>query len=279
MRLPKHLIKKIPKQQNIRKIRQLIDDCHIHSVCESAKCPNIGECFSQNTLTFMILGDVCTRNCTFCGITKGSPLSIDPGEPHSIARAVNKLGLEYVVITSVTRDDLADGGASQFDKVISELKAQNSKLKIEVLIPDFNGNELALQTVLDANPYVLNHNIETVARLYSIIRPEADFRRSLELLSKVKAQKSGIYTKSGFMVGLGEKKEEIIDLLLALNAVGCDVVTIGQYLAPTKGNFQVQRIVDPAEFCEYESFGQKIGLKVYAGPFVRSSYHAGKIIK
>ncbi|OGB87874.1 lipoyl synthase [candidate division WOR-1 bacterium RIFCSPLOWO2_02_FULL_46_20] len=279
MPLPNYLVKKIPKLRNIRKIRRIIDDCHINSVCESAKCPNIGECFSQNTLTFMILGDICTRHCRFCGVAKGSPLSVDPEEPQRIARAVKKLGLKYVVVTSVTRDDLADGGASQFAEVLLQLQTSNSALRTEVLIPDFQGNKAALQTVLAAKPFVLNHNIETIPRLYLTIRPEAGFRRSLELLSWVKRQKSSIYTKSGFMVGLGEKKEEIFDVLIELRSAGCDVVTIGQYLAPTRAHFQVQRFVEPDEFCEYESFGKKMGLKVFAGPFVRSSYRAGEIVK
>ncbi|MFH1684597.1 MAG: lipoyl synthase [Candidatus Margulisiibacteriota bacterium] len=289
MALPKYPVKRIPKQKNTRRIREVIDDCNIHTVCESAKCPNIGECFSDNTLTFMILGNICTRSCSFCGVKKGQPPALDPEEPQRIAQAVKKLGLNYVVITSVTRDDLADGGASQFAKVIShlrthnsELRTPNSKLKTEVLIPDFQGNENALKIVLDAKPYVLNHNVETVPRLYPDIRPQANYQQSLDLLRRAKKSQActernrGVYTKSGFMVGLGETKEEVFNVLKDLKTAGCDIVTIGQYLSPSRAHPKAERYVHPDEFKEYEVFGKNLGLEVFAGPFVRSSYHAGK---
>ena len=274
MALPKFLVKRIPKQENIRRIRKLIDDCRIHTVCESAKCPNIGECFSQNTLTFMVLGNICTRNCRFCGVEKGKPLPPDPSEPGRIATAVKKLGLRYVVITSVTRDDLPDGGASQFAAVAKNLYP----LKVETLIPDFRGSELALGTVLDATPHVLNHNLETVPRLYPKIRPQADYARSLSILKSVK--KRGLYSKSGFMVGLGETKQEVISVLEDLRKVECDFVTIGQYLPPSKAHPEAARYVPPDEFEEYSEIGEKMGFRrVFAGPFVRSSYRAGEIIE
>ena len=279
MVLPKFLIKKTPKQKNINHIRNLICDHSIHTVCESAKCPNIGECFSQNTLTFMILGNSCTRNCSFCGISKGSPSPVDPEEPKRIARAVKKLGLNYVVITSVTRDDLPDGGASHFAAVINELQATNNEILTEVLIPDFQGNETALKVVLAARPYVLNHNIETVPRLYPKIRPQANYQQSLNLIRKAKTlKKSTLYTKSGFMVGLGERREEIIAVLEDLKNTDCNIVTIGQYLPPSREHLQPERYVHPDEFNEFQKAGEKMGLKVFAGPFVRSSYQAKKVV-
>jgi lipoic acid synthetase len=270
--VPKFLLKRIPKKENIKRIRALIDDGRVHTVCESAKCPNIGECFSKNTLTFMILGNLCTRSCRFCGVDKGKPLSPDPDEPKRIAQAIKKLGLDYVVITSVTRDDIPGGGAAQFARVIQELKASCTEIKIEVLIPDFQGDEEALKTVLDANPYVLNHNVETVPRLYQVVRPQADYQRSLALLKS--AKNSGVCTKSGFMVGLGENKQEVVSVLKDLSAVECNIVTIGQYLPPSKAHPRAERYVRPEEFKEYREIGIKLGLKVEAGPFVRSSYHA-----
>ncbi len=227
----------------------------------------------------MILGDHCTRSCLFCGISKESPLPLDPKEPERIAKTVNKLGLRYVVITSVTRDDLPDGGAAQFAKVIKKIRFKDPNIKIEVLIPDFKGDKESLSTVLNANPYVLNHNLETIPRLYPYIRPEAEYKRSLILLNKVKKIKEEIYTKSGIMVGLGEEKEEVFSVLNDLKNVACDIVTIGQYLPPSKSHQKVVRYVEPDEFKEYQAAGEKIGLKVFSGPFVRSSYHAKDLIK
>lgn len=269
MTLPEFLIKRVPKQEHIRNMRRLINDLQVHTVCESAKCPNIGECFSRHSLTFMILGNICARHCSFCNVLKGAPLPPDPEEPKRIAQAVEKLGLKYVVVTSVTRDDLPDGGASQFAKVIQVLKTT-----IEVLVPDFQGHEEALKTVLDARPFVLNHNLETVPRLYPLVRPQANYQRSLNLLQRSKQTNRHIYTKSGFMVGLGETRDEILKVLEDLTAVNCDLVTIGQYLSPSKFHLQVERYVQPEEFEAFTAFGENLGLKVYAGPFVRSSYRA-----
>lgn len=275
-RLPDYLIKKVPKKKNIDYIRSLLSDRSINSVCESAKCPNIGECFSSKTMTFMILGDVCARRCSFCGVGGGIPSAVDPDEPQKILEASNKLGLNYVVITSVTRDDLDDGGAEQFCRVIRAL----SDKKVEVLIPDFNGNWEALRKVVAANPCVINHNVETVPRLYEKVRPQAVFERSLELLFKVKSYNSRICTKSGFMVGLGESDGEVFQLLDELKKVNCDIVTIGQYLAPSKGHPEVERFVNPVIFDGFKRYGEKIGLgHVEAGPFVRSSFNAEEIWK
>ncbi len=263
-RLPDFLIKRIPKQANIRRVRNLLNDSSVHTVCEEARCPNIGECFERKTCTFLILGDTCTRNCSFCGVKKGVPQLPDQDEPQRIARAVEKLGLDYVVITSVTRDDLPDGGASHFAETIRNLRI------VEVLVPDFLES---LEIVLDAKPFVLNHNLETVPRLYPKIRPQANYERSLDVLRQ--AKRHGVYTKSGFMVGLGETREEVFQALRDLKAAGCDIVTIGQYLPPSKDHIRPERYVLPEEFAEYETFED---LKVFAGPFVRSSFHAGEII-
>ena len=273
MTLPEFLIKRVPKHSNIKQIRQLLDNNNLHTVCESAKCPNIGECFSQKTLTFMILGNICTRNCTFCGVSSGQPKTPDPNEPQEITTAVKTLGLDYVVVTSVTRDDLPDGGATQFAAVIKALKP----LPVEVLIPDFQGQLAALKCVIDAGPIVLNHNIETIPRLYQKVRPQANFERSINILKHAKQLKSDICTKTGFMVGLGEFKEEVFLLLETLKSVGCNIVTIGQYLAPSNQQPNVTRYVTPQEFKEYEEYGQTLGLIVKAGPFVRSSYQAKDI--
>ena len=274
MALPKFLLKRNPKSKNIKKIRGLLNDSLIHTVCESAKCPNIGECYSRNTLTFMLLGNICTRNCRFCGVEKGAPSHPDLDEPKRIAEAARKLKLEYAVVTSVTRDDLPDGGASIFAAVIKVLRP----LKVEALIPDFKGDKEALSTVLDAGPFVLNHNLETIPRLYPCFRPQANHERSLNLLKRAKNR--GLYTKSGLMVGLGETKQEIFSVLKDLRGVVCDFVTIGQYLPPSKAHPKAARYVHPDEFKEYCEIGEKMGFqRVFAGPFVRSSYHAEEAAK
>ncbi len=273
--LPDYLIKRTPKYRNQQKIRELLSDSTIHTVCESAFCPNLGECFANQTLTFMILGNICTRSCAFCGISKGFSTPVDVDEPKKIADAVKKLNLHFVVVTSVTRDDLPDGGAGQFAEVINLLKP----IPVEVLIPDLLGNIESLKIVLDAGPVVLNHNIETIERLYSVIRPQAEYSRSLELLRRAKEMAPHIYTKSGFMVGLGETDDEIIRALSDLKSVGCNIVTIGQYLPPSKQHPKVDRYVDPTTFEHYKKAGEDLGfLKVFSGPFVRSSYKAEEIL-
>lgn len=276
-KLPAWLIKRTPKQENLKKIRNLLNDSNIHTVCESAHCPNLGECYSCNTLTFMILGDICTRSCGFCAVKNGIPKPVDETEAERVSEAAEKLGLKYVVVTSVTRDDLPDGGASQFAKVTEALK--KSGKRVEVLIPDFQGNIDALRVVLEANPDVLNHNVETVPRLYPIVRPQANYQRSLEVLRSAKEQKMGICTKSGFMVGLSEKEAEVIDLLRDLRDAGCDIVTIGQYLAPSPAHLPVQEYLSPETFEHYRKTALEMGFShAESGPFVRSSYHAEKVL-
>jgi lipoic acid synthetase len=274
-KLPQWLIKRTPKAQNIRHLRSVINDPSIHTVCESAKCPNIGECYSKRTMTFMILGENCTRSCRFCAVQKGTPSPVDPSEHHRVAEAAKKLGLSYVVITSVTRDDLEDGGASQFAKTINEVR----DARVEVLIPDFQGNADSLKKVVDAKPDVINHNVETVPKLYPQIRPQADYKRSLTLLKRVKDMDGNICTKSGLMVGLSESFEEVEGVLKDLFSAGVDIVTIGQYIPPSKDHAPVAEYIKPEIFDRYREFGIGYGLKeVFSGPFVRSSYHAAEIL-
>lgn len=275
--LPSFLIKRVPKYKNKLKIRQLLDDPSLYTVCESASCPNLGECFSKKVLTFMILGNVCTRDCFFCGVEKGLPNQPNPNETENIAKAVEKLNLEYVVVTSVNRDDLPDYGASQFVKVIKRLYP----LPVEVLIPDLKGDWNQLKKIVDAAPFCVNHNIETVPRLYNSVRPQANYALSLELVGKVKELNPDVYTKSGIMVGLGESDDEVIEALHDLKSANCDIVTIGQYLPPSKKHLEVKRFVEPETFARYKEIGENsLGfLSVSSGPFVRSSYKAGNAFK
>ncbi len=262
---------------NAIRVEHILKDESLHTVCESALCPNISECYNQGTATFLILGDICTRNCRFCAIKKGKPKPVDPEEPKKIARAVELLGLKYVVITSVTRDDLPKGGAEEFRDTILEIRKINREIKIEVLIPDFRGEKDALFEVLSAFPDVLNHNIETVPSLYPTVRPMADFKRSLDILYWTKEYDSGIITKSGIMVGLGETERELCNTFKMLVDAGCDILTIGQYLQPTKEHLPVKEYVTPERFKDIEELAYRAGLKyVVSGPFVRSSYFAHK---
>jgi len=273
--LPHWLIKRTPKSENIKLIRSLIGD-KVNTVCESAKCPNIGECYSNRTVTFMILGNICTRGCRFCAVEGGIPTPPDPMEPRNVAEASKKLGLKYIVVTSATRDDLPDGGANYFAKTIIELKKISPETKIEVLIPDFKGKEEHLRTVIYAKPDVLNHNIEMVPRLYTHIRPKSNYYTSINLLKMAKNINGNTVTKSGFMVGIGEKEDEIFGLMKELRSAECDILTIGQYIAPSQDRAKVVEYVHPEKFNEYRDFGLSIGIKkVISGPFVRSSYLAG----
>ncbi len=279
-RLPSWARKTLGPHSALHTMKEILRKRNLHTVCESARCPNIGECFSKPTATFMILGDVCTRTCGFCSIDKGvKPLKVDPDEPANIAITAKELGLRHVVITSVTRDDLGDGGAGQFALTIRAIKDTIPRILVEVLTPDFNGSERALRVVFEAEPDIFNHNLETVPSLYPVVRPQADYERSLEVLKM--AKDSGIMTaKSGIMVGLGETKEEVKELLRDLLSAGCDAVTIGQYLRPTRNNLDVKEYIEPETFIEYETYGKKIGIKyVYSGPFVRSSYNAEKLMQ
>ncbi|MBN2432297.1 MAG: lipoyl synthase [Acidobacteria bacterium] len=256
-------------------IRRLLRRHALHSVCEEARCPNRGECFSRQTATFMILGERCTRNCGFCAVSTNPVQPPDPEEPERLAAAVREMGLRYVVVTSVTRDDLPDGGAAHFAATIRAIRDASPGSLIEVLVPDFQGDEIALREVLRAEPDVLNHNVETVPRLYPVVRPQADYQRSLMVLQRARSFSGKIPVKSGLMVGLGEETAEVIHVLQDLYGHGCRVVTIGQYLQPTRHNLPVQRYLPPEEFEEFERQGRAIGLTaVFAGPLVRSSYSA-----
>jgi len=274
------LRRKLPDQKVLDRMDSLLKELNLHTVCDSALCPNRGECFKEGTATFMILGNICTRNCRFCAVEKGEPLSLDPEEPYHIAQAAKHLNLTHVVITSVTRDDLPDGGAKHFAQTITEVKKILPESTIEVLVPDFQGFWEALQIVIDAHPEVINHNIETVTRLYKLVRPKAVYKRSLELLRQVKFRDKNIISKSGIMVGLGEEKEEIIKVMKDLREVDCDILTIGQYLKPSPRHLKVSEYIHPDKFEEYQKIGMSLGFKyVASAPLVRSSYHAGEILK
>jgi lipoyl synthase len=260
-------------------VMNMLQNMSLHTVCEEANCPNLCECFSRKTATFLILGKVCTRNCTFCNVTKGHTTPLDEEEPINVAKAVQQLKLKHVVITSVTRDDLPDGGAAHFARVIEEVRKLNDKVVIEVLIPDFKGDASALQTVINAKPEIINHNIETIPRLYDVVRPMASYERSLELLRNVKTKNGEIYSKSGIMVGLGEKEAEVIDVMKDLRNVGCDMLTIGQYLAPSKEHHPVVEYIHPDIFEKYKKIADGLGfMHVASAPLVRSSYMADKFL-
>lgn len=262
---------------NYRHVTDLLRGLTLHTVCEEAHCPNMGECFESGTATFLILGRVCTRDCRFCAVEGGRPSDVDQREPERVAEVVRRLGLRHVVVTSVTRDDLPDGGAGIFAATIERVRAGSPGCGIEVLIPDFAGAREPLVAVVRARPDVLNHNLETVPRLYPRVRPRADYARSLELLRRAKEADAGLLTKSGLMVGLGEEHDEIVATLADLRAVGCDIVTIGQYLSPSREHLPVERYYHPDEFARLKEEGERLGLRhVEAAPLVRSSYHAGE---
>lgn len=271
-RKPEWLKKKIDIKE-LGKMQALLRSLSLHTVCEGADCPNRGECFKAGTATFMILGNTCTRGCRFCAVGKGRPAPPDPAEPEHVADAAQKLGLKHVVVTSVTRDDLPDGGASHFAKTIRALNNRLPQSTVEVLIPDFKGSEEALNFVIAAQPDVVNHNLETVPSLYSTVRPQAVYKRSLELLKRVK--QSGILAKTGIMVGLGETEREVLRVLDDIAAIGCDMLTIGQYLAPSKEHLPVAEYVLPETFDKYKQEALERGIKyVASAPLVRSSYNA-----
>jgi lipoic acid synthetase len=258
-------------------MRKLMRDLKLHTVCDSAQCPNRTECFRQNTATFLILGDICTRNCTFCAVNKGKPLTPDPQEPGHVVAAVKRLGLRYVVVTSVTRDDLPDGGASQFARTVTAIRESDPGIMVEVLVPDFMGSPSALQTVIDSSPNVINHNVETVPRLYPEVRPRADYQRSIGLLKQTRDTTKEMVTKSGLMLGLGESRAEVIAVMTDLRQAGCDLLTIGQYLQPSPGHHPVVEFVTPEEFEEYGKTGRQLGFRyVVSAPLVRSSFHAAE---
>jgi len=272
-RKPAWLKVKLPTGPGYMQLRELVEKHQLHTVCESAKCPNMGECWARGTATVMILGNVCTRSCGFCHIATGRPPELDLDEPRRVAEAARLMQLRHMVITSVNRDELPDGGASIWAQTIRMIRAASPKTTIEVLIPDFCGDWEALQVVLDAKPDILNHNVETVPSQYKRVRPQARYERTLELLQRAKEQ--GFITKTGMMVGIGEKPEEVQVLLEDLRRVNVDIVTIGQYLQPTREHLPIDRWVTPEEFAHWKAVGLKLGCGVVeSGPLVRSSYHA-----
>lgn len=272
---PSWIKARIPSGRNYTELKQLMRDLQLHTVCEEARCPNIGECWNSRTATFMILGDVCTRRCMFCAVKKGKPGTVDPDEPRRLGEAVAHLKLNHVVITSVNRDDLPDGGASIFADCITAARAQRPNCTVEVLIPDLEGNWDALEVIINAEPEVLNHNTETVERLYRRVRPYANYQQTLTLLKTGKKLKPYILTKSGLMVGLGETVIELLETMQDIQNTGCDILTIGQYLSPSSRHLPVQRYYTPEEFDELKEAGMEMGFRhVESGPLVRSSYHA-----
>jgi lipoic acid synthetase len=278
LRKPDWIRVRIPASPEVDRIKKLLRKNKLSTVCEEANCPNLSECFSGGTATFMIMGDICTRRCPFCDVGHGKPNALDPDEPKNLAEAIAEMGLKYVVITSVDRDDLRDGGAQHFADCIREARVRSPNLEIEVLTPDFRGRmDVALDILEREPPDVFNHNLETVPRLYLQARPGANFKWSLELLKQYKARRPEVLTKSGLMVGLGETKEEIIEVMHQMREYDIDMLTIGQYLQPSKDHLPVLRYVEPAEFEEYTAIANEIGFKRAAcGPLVRSSYHADK---
>jgi lipoic acid synthetase len=278
-RHPDWLKVKIGGGKNFIKIKSLLRNAKLHTICEEAKCPNISECFGSGTAVFLILGDTCTRNCKYCNVKHGKPLPLNLNEPKNIAESVRELNLKYVVITSVTRDDLKDGGANIFYKTVKEIKKLNKDCKVEVLIPDFKGDNNALRTVINAKPDVINHNIEVVEELFPEIRPEGDYKTSIALLKNIKKINKNIRSKSGFMIGIGEKKEQILNTMRDLRDVYVDFLTIGQYLQPTRNHVMIKRYYNPKEFDEFRDIALQMCFKhVESGPLVRSSYHAEKAI-
>ncbi|MBF4694319.1 lipoyl synthase [Fusibacter ferrireducens] len=277
---PEWLKAKAATKDEYHKIQDLMEKLNLHTVCQEANCPNLGECFSKGTATFMILGDLCTRNCRFCAVQKGLPTYLDEQEPQMVAEAAQKMELKHVVVTSVTRDDLADNGAKHYARTIEALHHINEGITVEVLIPDLQGSEQDLITILETSPEILNHNLETVPRLYETVRPMANYSRSLELLKRVKQLRPDILTKTGIMVGLGETEDEVIQLMKDIVEIDCDILTIGQYLQPSQQQLPVKTFVHPDQFKRYETIGKKMGIPyVASGPFVRSSYNAIEAIK
>ena len=275
LRKPDWLKRRLPTGETFNEVRELIEAGKLHTVCQEAKCPNIWECYSHRTATFLILGERCTRNCRFCSVAAGLPEPLDLDEPGRVAEAVERMGLKYAVVTSVTRDDLPDGGAAHFAATIGEIRRRVPEAEIEVLIPDFQGDRAALETVLRARPDVLNHNIETVPRLYSRVRPQADYRRSIELLRRAEEFAPLIPTKSGLMLGLGERPEEVRQTLRDLRLAGCRILTLGQYLQPSPEHLPVDGYVPPEDFENWRRAALGMGFsEVASAPFVRSSYHA-----
>jgi len=276
--LPAWLKKRVCWSENWLETREILKNLQLHTVCESAHCPNLGECYADSTATFMILGNVCSRKCTFCAVKKGIPLPVDEQEPQRVAEAARRLGLKYIVVTSVTRDDLPDGGAKHFALTVRAIRHLLPGAAVEILTPDFQGNQEAIFWISKFPPEVFNHNLETVPRLYPAVRPGADYFRSLNLLAEVKKKMPGLYTKSGLMLGLGEKEEEVISVMEDLRTSECDFLTLGQYLSPSSHHYPVLEFIEPEQFENYRRKALSLGfIGVAAGPFVRSSFRAAKL--
>jgi lipoyl synthase len=274
-RHPEWIKARAPVGEAVFNLKRLVRDLDLHTVCEEAACPNLGECWSHGTATFMLLGDVCTRNCGFCAVAHGRPAALDPEEPERVGRAIAELKLQHVVVTSVDRDDLADGGAEHFAATARAIRRHLPACSIEFLVPDFKGRRASVETVVDSPIDILNHNTETVPRLYKEARAGARYERSLELLRWAKERRPGVITKTGVMLGLGEERDEVLAVLADLVAVGCDILTLGQYLQPSREHLPVRRYVHPDEFVELRQRALELGFRhVEAGPLVRSSYHA-----
>jgi lipoic acid synthetase len=276
---PEWLKVRIRSGDTFNQVEGMIANLGLHTVCQEARCPNIFECWSEGTATFMILGDICTRHCGFCAVGKGKPLPLDPDEPRHVGEAVRQLGLRHAVVTSVNRDELPDGGSAHFAETIHWIRRLNPSCRVEVLIPDFCGDEQALNTILAARPDVLNHNTETVPRLYKRVRPDARFEQSMELLRRANVHKSEspMLTKSGLMLGLGETIEELLETFQSIRETGCDILTVGQYLSPTPRHIPIERYYTPEEFADLRQQALGMGFRyVESGPLVRSSYHAGR---
>jgi lipoyl synthase len=277
---PEWLKIKINNNTNVSDIKKMLSRLSLHTVCEEANCPNQMECFGKGTATFIIMGRICSRNCQFCNVENNPPTPLEKLEPEHIAEAVKELKLKHVVITSVTRDDLPDGGAAHFADTIKAVKRLNTKVIVEVLIPDFKGDENGLKLIIDAEPEIINHNVETVPRLYPGVRPQADYLQSLNVIKNVKKLGINFFSKSGIMVGLGERQDEVLDLFKDLRNVDCDILTIGQYLAPSKKHYPVSEYIHPDVFAFYKEEAEKMGFKsVASGPFVRSSYNAAEVME
>ncbi len=274
-KFPPWIKKRLPANPRADVTRRILERHNLDTVCRGAHCPNTGECFASGTATFMIMGSVCTRSCRFCAVGGGEPSQLDESEPARIAAAAKEMGLRHVVVTSVTRDDLEDGGAAHFAAVISAVRELNEKASVEVLVPDFKGREKSVRTVVEAGPDVFNHNIETVPSLYDEVRPGADYRTSLDVLRLAKKLGKGMLTKSGLMVGLGERQSEVEAVMADLRDAGCDILTIGQYLSPSSGHLPVVEFIEPAVFDVYREIAMRMRFRAVAsGPFVRSSYNA-----
>jgi len=276
---PDWLKVRIQTGDSFERVSRMVAGLNLHTVCQEARCPNIFECWGEGTATFMILGDICTRHCGFCAVAKGKPIPLDPDEPRHVGEAVRQLDLRHAVVTSVNRDELPDGGAGHFAETIGWIRRLNPLCRVEVLIPDFCGSAAALKTVLEAQPDVLNHNTETISRLYRRVRPDADYRQSMELLRRASAHKMDwpLLTKSGLMVGLGETRDELLTAFQDVRDTGCDILTVGQYLSPTPRHIPIEKYYTPDEFRELKEAALAMGFRyVEAGPLVRSSYHAGR---